>query len=92
MIESDFRMFLENDPSIQSYKAINSRISKGRTVERCCGQSLDMIVANDTLMYACLLLINRNLNNSNGAYSNALRKYYTFANHNTFPQLNAITF
>lgn len=40
------------------------------------GENLDSVVNNDEKMYNALLLINTNMNNKSGNYSNALRKYY----------------
>ena len=40
-----------------------------------------------SLMYKSLIEINQKLKNHNGAYSNALRKYYIFKNKKAFPQI-----
>jgi len=88
MLEKEFETFLMNDENISSKtKAILTRLSKARAVEKALGKSLDMIVADDNQMYQALLDINRKLKNNNGAYSNALRKYYIFKNKTTFPQI-----
>lgn len=89
MIEAAFEDFLSNDVAITSKdKAVNSRMSKARAVEKILGENLDFIVNDDKKMYKALLLINRNMNNNNGAYSNALRKYYIFRNKNEFPKIS----
>ncbi len=89
MREKEFRLFLEHNPDISSKKkAVNTRISKGNSVEEKYSISLDSIVSDDVLMYKNLLKINEDFNNKNGGYSNALRKYYLFINGKEFPQLN----
>ena len=79
MIEDKFEEFLIKDSNITS---------KDRAVEEMLGENLDYIVADDDRMYNALLLINSNMNNSNGAYSNALRKYYIFKNQKEFPRIS----
>lgn len=89
MIEDKFEEFLIKDSNITSKdKAVRTRVSKARAVEEMIGESLDYIVADDDRMYNALLLINSNMNNSNGAYSNALRKYYIFKNQKEFPRIS----
>lgn len=89
MIEDKFEEFLIKDSNITSKdKAVRTRVSKARAVEEMLGENLDYIVADDDRMYNALLLINSNMNNSNGAYSNALRKYYIFKNQKEFPRIS----
>ncbi len=89
MIEDKFEEFLIKDSSITSKeKAVRTRLSKARAVEEMLGENLDSIVADDDKMYNSLLLINSNMNNRNGAYSNALRKYYIFKNQKQFPRIS----
>ncbi len=89
MIEDKFEEFLIKDSSITSKeKAVRTRLSKARAVEEMLGENLDSIVADDDKMYNSLLLINSNMNNRNGAYSNALRKYYIFKNQKEFPRIS----
>lgn len=89
MIEAAFEDFLSKDVMITSKdKAVTTRMSKARAVEKMLGENLDFIVGDDEKMYNALVLINSNMNNSNGAYSNALRKYYIFKNENEFPRLS----
>lgn len=88
MLEKEFEIFLMKDANISSKtKAVQSRLSKARAVEKTLEKSLDIIVADDILMYQSLLDINQKLKNYNGAYSNALRKYYIFRNNKIFPQI-----
>lgn len=93
MIEDKFEEFLIKDSSITSKeKAVRTRLSKARAVEEMLGENLDSIVADDDKMYNSLLLINSNMNNRNGAYSNALRKYYIFKNQKQFPRISDYKF
>ena len=90
MIESGFEDFLSTETTITSKdKAVKTRMSKARAVEKMLGENLDSVVSNDEKMYNSLLLINANLNNKNGAYSNALRKYYIFKNGREFPRISS---
>lgn len=88
MLELQFETFLASQSSITSKdKAVNSRMSKARAVERQLQVSLDYIVANDQRMFEALQKLNNEMNNKNGAYSNALRKYYLFKNNKEFPRI-----
>jgi hypothetical protein len=90
MIESAFEEFLSKEITITSKdKAVRSRMSKARAVEKMLGENLDSVVNNDEKMYKALLLINTNMNNKSGAYSNALRKYYLFKNGKEFPRISS---
>ena len=90
MIESAFEEFLSKEITITSKdKAVRSRMSKARAVEKMLGENLDSVVNNDEKMYNALLIINTNMNNKSGAYSNALRKYYLFKNGKEFPRLSS---
>jgi hypothetical protein len=90
MLESEFEKYLLDDENITSKeKAVATRMSKARTVEDTLKMSLDTIVSTDIAMFHALLDINSKMKNKNGAYSNALRKYYTFKNNKTFPQIDA---
>ena len=89
MRERDFAEYLNNDPNIKSkVKAVNSRLSKARLVERQFEASLDSIVADDNRMFETLCRIKNELNDANGNISNAVRKYYLFSNGKEFPQLS----
>lgn len=89
MIEAAFEDFLSKDVMITSKdKAVRTRMSKARAVEKMLDENLDSVVNNDEKMYNALLLINSNMNNKSGAYSNALRKYYLFKNGKEFPRLS----
>lgn len=90
MLEAEFEKYLLDDENITSKnKAVQTRMSKARAVEATIRNSLDTIVSNDRVMYQALLEINSKMKNQNGAYSNALRKYYTFKNSKIFPQISA---
>ena len=89
MRERNFAEYLNNDPNIKSkVKAVNSRLSKARLVERQLETSLDSVVADDNLMYRTLCRIKSEMNDTNGNISNAVRKYYLFSNGKEFPQLS----
>lgn len=90
MREVEFEMYLESDMGIVSKnKAVKSRITKARTVEKVLNIDFDDIVINDELMYKTLLRIKNSdvLKDTNGAKQNALRKYYVFVNKKEFPTL-----
>jgi len=88
MDETKFESFLADDTSITSkYKAVKTRLSKARSVEKCLKTDLASIVCDDDKMYQALLSINDLMNNRNGVYSNALRKYYVFRNGYEFPMI-----
>jgi predicted DNA-binding ribbon-helix-helix protein len=87
--EKEFEDFLINDSNIVSKtNAIRSRITKGRMVERHFDISLDIIVSDDSMMYQTLIRIRNEMKDTNGNISNALRKYYQFANGSVFPTLS----
>ncbi|WP_333657145.1 hypothetical protein [Tissierella praeacuta] len=89
MREKEFEDFLINDSNIVSKtNAIRSRITKGRMVERHFDISLDIIVSDDSMMYQTLIRIRNEMKDTNGNISNALRKYYQFANGSVFPTLS----
>lgn len=89
MRELDFENYLLDDNSIKSkVKAVRSRINKARMIERYFDQSLDSVVADDNVMYETLVKIKSEMRDTNGNISNALRKYYVFANKKRFPALN----
>lgn len=86
--ERDFENFLIADSNIISKnKAVRSRINKGRMIERYFDSSLDVLVADDEVMYKALLKIKSEMKDTNGNLSNSLRKYYQFASGRTFPSL-----
>jgi len=89
MLEVEFEKYLVSDENIISKsKAVSTRLSKARAVENVLGVTLDTIVSSNLEMYNALIEINRKMKNQNGAYSNALRKYYTFKNSKIFPQIS----
>jgi len=87
--ETGFELFLIEDEGIDSKsKAVASRMSRARAVEKEFDMSLDSIVQSEVTMYNTLVGINRKMANGSGAYSNALRKYYIFKNNCVFPKLD----
>lgn len=89
MRENDFESFLNADCNIVSKtKAVRSRMSKVRMVERQFNMSLDTIVNDDNRMYDTLVRIKQEMKDTNGNISNALRKYYLFSNRKVFPTLS----
>lgn len=88
MKEIEFLDFLDSDINIVSKsKAVRSRISKARMIERHFNKPLDQLVYQDAIMYETLVKIKSEMKDTNGNISNALRKYYQFYNHNSFPSL-----
>ncbi len=88
MREADFENYLLTDEKIVSkIKAVRSRVNKARMVERHFKISLDDIVCDDETTYKTLLIIKAEMKDTNGNISNALRKYYVFANNKRFPAL-----
>lgn len=88
MRERDFEEYLLFDESIKSkMKAVNSRLSKARLIERELEVDLDEIVSDDDKMYETLIRVKQDTNDYNGNNSNALRKYYEFSNEKRFPTL-----
>ena len=88
MREQDFEEYLRSDESIKSKKkAVVSRISKARLIERVLGVDLDEVVSDDDVMYDTLIRVKLETKDQNGNNSNALRKYYEFFNGNKFPTL-----
>lgn len=90
MREQEFENYLLLDDNILSkVKAVRSRVNKARMIERHFDASLDYIVSDDKRMYESLLKIKAEMKDTNGNLSNALRKYYRFANNKEFPTLGA---
>lgn len=88
MREEEFERYLLEDENIVSkVKAVRSRIAKARMIERHFDTSLDFIVADDEKMYETLLRIKKEMKDTNGNLSNALRKYYCFFNGKKFQTL-----
>ncbi|MWC28716.1 hypothetical protein [Paenibacillus sp. MMS18-CY102] len=86
MQEEEFRRFLENDPSITSEKAVNSRMSRARRIEQEFKINIDYTVRDDDRMYAALLNVKDK--DSAGNFQNVIRKYYIFINSKKFPTLS----
>ena len=92
MLEFEFERFLREDTNIRSKeKAVATRLSKGRKKEKMFSKSLDSIVKTEKGMFEMLKQINQTMPNSNGNYSNALRKYYEFKNGRKFPKIRDFT-
>lgn len=87
MREEEFRRFLIKCDSIESKtKAVSTRVSKASAVERKLGVNLDVIVRNDELVFYLLIRIQQEMNDRNGGYQNAVRKYYSFLTGRDFPR------
>ncbi|MGS2778342.1 hypothetical protein ACVBAX_13330 [Robertmurraya sp. GLU-23] len=87
MREEQYMKFLLKDESINSKdKAVRSRISRARKVERELKINLDHVVCNDDAMFETLLMIKEKLKDK-GNLQNTVRKYYTFVNNKEFPSL-----
>ena len=89
MREQEFENYLLEDNNIVSkVKAVRSRVNKARMIEKHLSISLDHIIYDDKRMYDALIKIKAEMNDINGNLSNALRKYYLFANGVPFPTLS----
>ena len=89
MREMEFRRFLsESDDIVSKEKAVASRVSKALAVEKKLNVNLDTIVKSEDETYRLLLLIRKQMNEVNGVYQNAVRKYYLFVNGKEFPKIN----
>lgn len=83
-----FENFLTQQTSITSKtKAVQSRVAKASKVERDLKVDLDDIVKDDQLTYELLLRVQNEMNELNGVYQNAVRKYYEYRTGKKFPQL-----
>lgn len=90
MKEELFEKFLLSQESISSKdKAVNSRMSKGRKIERDLNVDLETVVQDDRATYLTLLRIQKEFGDKNGAIQNVLRKYYLFTHGKNFPTLAA---
>lgn len=88
MREDSFIKFLTLDEHIESKdKAVRSRVSKARKVEKEFNIDLDTVVKDDKLTYEILQRIRVNMNDKSGAIQNSIRKYYLFVNGEKFPSL-----
>lgn len=85
--EREFEMFLMSERTINSQKAVSSRMSKARKAEGILGNELDVIVADDDLMYDSLIALKPHEDPAHTPMQNAVRKYYKFQNRKEFPQL-----
>ena len=85
--ESEFQTFLMQEKTINSKKAVDSRMSKARKAEIILGWQLDAIVSDDDLMYDSLVALKPHEDPAHTPMQNAVRKYYKFVNGKDFPQL-----
>ena len=87
MQESSFEIYLSNDPSISSAKAVQSRIGKARLAETILGMGLDDVVSDDDTMFEALRKIQSCEDPKHNPIQNAVRKYYKFVNGKEFPRM-----
>lgn len=87
MREQQFEIFLSNERTIKSHKAVASRIAKGKKAEAILGLDLDTIVANDDTMYESLVELGKHDSPEHAPLQNAVRKYYKFTHERQFPRL-----
>lgn len=87
MQEDIYRQYLQNDYGIISEKAIKSRISRIRSIERKCMLNVDKVICDDKMMYHALVFISTCGLLRPDNYSNALRKYYKYFNKKEFPSI-----
>lgn len=86
MKEQAFEIFLSNEPTITSAKAVTARMGRARKVESVLGKSLDVIVANDDTTYESLLEL-QTFGDPRNNLQNVVRKYYKFTHEREFPRL-----
>lgn len=86
LLEKNDPLREKNDPL--SDKAIRTRLSRARRVERILREGLDVVVANDDRVYAALLTLKSCPEERNGGLQNALRWYYRAVNRRDFPKLS----
>lgn len=84
--EEGFVKFLESQGL--STNGINTRKSKAKDVIDIIGKDLDIIVADDEVMYQAILELQKNDNPAHTPRQNALRKYYAFRNNKEFPRIS----
>lgn len=84
--EEGFVKFLESQGL--STNGINTRKSRAKDVLDIIGKDLDLIVADDEMMYQAILELQKVDNPALTPRQNALRKYYTFRNSKEFPRIS----
>lgn len=85
--EEKFKEFLTSEKTITSSKAVASRMVKARKAEETLDLELDVIVADDDLMYDSLIALQPYEDPAHTPMQNAVRKYYKFINGKEFPRL-----
>jgi len=75
------------EKTINSEKAIRSRITKARKAEQILSLTLDAVVADDDLMYKSLVILSQHEDPAHAPMQNAVRKYYKFINKIDFPRM-----
>lgn len=89
MNEWKLHKVLENEGDDLTDKAIRTRLSRARRVERLLCEDLDLIVSDDNKMYAALKALKTCDFERSGGLQNSLRWYYRAVNGHEFPKLNA---
>lgn len=87
MREHDFQIFLNNETSITSKKAVASRMVKAKKAEELLGKNLDDVVSDDDTMYESLQKLRPLENPAHTPMQNAVRKYYKFTHEKEFPRM-----
>ena len=87
MREHDFQIFLNNETSITSKKAVASRMVKAKKAEELLGKNLDDVVSDDDTMYESLQKLQPLENPAHTPMKNAVRKYYKFTHEKEFPRM-----
>ena len=87
MREKAFDFYLRSDPNITSDMGITSRLRHANEAESILKISLDVVVADDDMMYEALLELKKHETSPRGQKQNALRKYYIFCNGKEFPRM-----
>ncbi len=87
MNEYDFKLFLANEPSISSHKAITTRLRHARNAQKSIGTDLDIVVSDDDTMFEALEKLKNSDSKAHAPMQNAVRKYYKFRNSKEFPRM-----
>ena len=88
MQEEFFMNSMEHDPKLSGEHGAQTRKSLAMKAEEILGMDLEVIVADDDLMYDSLVKLKPLENPKKNPMQNALRKYYYYRNGKEFPRLN----
>ena len=87
MREQDFLLFLNNEPTVSSTKAVATRLRHAKRAQTLLGRDLDDVVSDDDVMYQSLKDLRKSDSQAHAPMQNAVRKYYKFRNGKEFPRM-----